>query len=98
VRSYDALLVRALAALGRREEGEGILTRLEEESRQHYVRAELLAMGFAALGDFDKAFAYLNRAFQDRSSGLIYLHVDPGYTPLRSDPRFAELVKRIGVK
>jgi serine/threonine-protein kinase len=98
VRSYDALLVRALAALGRREEGEAILTRLEEESRQHYVRAELMAMGFGALGDFDKAFAYLDRAFQDRSGGLIYLHVDPGYAPLRQDSRFAELVERIGVK
>ena len=41
--------MRALAALGRREEGEAILTRLEEESRQHYVRAEILAMGYGAL-------------------------------------------------
>ncbi len=98
VRSYDALLVRALAALGRREEGEAILTRLEDESRQHYVRAEVVAMGYAALPDFDRAFGWLERAFQDRSGGLIYLHLDPGYTPLREDPRFAELVKRIGVK
>jgi eukaryotic-like serine/threonine-protein kinase len=98
VRSYDALLVRALAALGRREEGEAILTRLEEESHQQYVRAEIVAMGYAALGDFDRAFAWLERAFKDRSGGLIYLHVDPGYGPLRQDPRFADLMARVEVK
>jgi hypothetical protein len=55
-------------------------------------------MGYGALGDLDRAFAHLERAFHDRSSGLIYLHVDPGYQPLRSDPRFADLVARIGLR
>jgi len=98
VRSYDAMIVRALAALGRRDEAEAILARLDEESRQHYVRAEILAMGYAALGDFDGAFASLERAFQARSGGMIYLHLDPGYAPLRGDARFSELVRRIGLK
>ena len=90
--------MRALAALDRRDEAEEILVRLEEESKQHYVRAEVLAMGYAALGNFDRAFACLERAFQTRSAGLIYLHVDPGYEPLREDPRFGQLVQRIGLK
>ncbi len=98
VRSYDALIVRALAALGRRDEAEAILTRLEEESRQQYVRAEILAMGYAALGEPDRAFACLERAFQARSAGLIYLHLDPAYQPLHADSRFGELVRRIGLK
>ncbi len=98
VRSYDALIVRALAPLGRREEADEILARLEEESRQQYVRAEVLAMGYAAGGNLDRAFALLERAYQARSAGLIYLHLDPGYEPLRKDPRFAELVARIGLK
>jgi tetratricopeptide (TPR) repeat protein len=98
VRSYDAFIVRALAPLGRREEAAEILARLEEESKQHYIRAEVLAMGYAALGESDRAFALLERAFQARSSGLIYLHLDPGYEPLRKDPRYAELVERIGLK
>ena len=98
VRSYDAYIVRALAPLGRREEAGEILTRLEEESRQHYIRAEILAMGYAAVGDFDRAFACLERAFQAKSAGLIYLHLDPGYAPLRGDSRFADLVRRIGLK
>ncbi|MGE5759195.1 MAG: protein kinase domain-containing protein [Gemmatimonadota bacterium] len=98
VRSYDAMIVRALAALGRRDEAEAILARLDEESRQQYVRSEILAMGYAAMGDLDHAFACLERAFQARSAGLIYLHVDPGYAPLRGDPRYADLVRRIGLK
>ena len=82
------MIVRALAALGRADEAQEILSRLESESRQHYVRAEYLAMGYAAIGDFDHAFESLERAFQARSGGLIYLHLDPGYAPLRNDPRF----------
>ncbi|HJQ64877.1 MAG TPA: tetratricopeptide repeat protein, partial [Gemmatimonadales bacterium] len=97
VRSYDAMIVRALAPLGRRDEAEAIMQRLDEESRQHYVRAEILAMGYAALGDLDHAFDCLERAFQARSAGMIYLHLDPGYAPLRADPRFADLVRRIGL-
>jgi TolB-like protein/tRNA A-37 threonylcarbamoyl transferase component Bud32 len=98
VRSYDAFIVRALAVLDRRDEADEILARLEEESRQHYVRAEILAMGYAALGDPDHAFDCLERAFQTRSAGLIYLHIDPGYKSLRDDPRFADLVRRIGLR
>jgi serine/threonine-protein kinase len=98
VRSYDAFIVRALAALDRRDEADEILARLEEESRQHYVRAEILAMGYAALGDLDRAFQCLERAFQTRSAGLIYLRVDPGYKPLRDDPRFDDLTGRIGLR
>ena len=98
VRAYDAYIVRALAPLGRRDEAEDILSRLEEESRQHYVRAEILAMGYAAMGDKDRAFALLERAFQARSAGLIYLHLDPGYESLRDDPRFEDLVQRIGLR
>jgi serine/threonine-protein kinase len=98
VRSYDAFIVRALAQLNRRDEAEEILSRLEDEARQHYVRAEILAMGYAALGNMDKAISSLERAYQTRSAGLIYLHLDPGYRPLRDDPRYQELVKRIGLR
>jgi len=75
-----------------------ILTRLEEQSRQHYVRSEIMAPGYAAVGDMDRAFACLERAFQVRSAGLIYLHVDPAYHSLRGDPRFGSLVERIGLR
>lgn len=98
VRSYDAFIVRALAALDRRDEAEEIMARLEDESKQTYMRAEILAMGYAALDMRDCAFACLERAFQTRSAGLIYLHVDPGYASLQDDPRFPALVARIGLR
>ncbi len=98
VRSYDANIVRALVALGQREEAEAIMMRLEEESRQHYMRSEILAMGYAALGAVDQAMVLLERAYQARAAGLIYLHLDPGYAPLRDDPRYADLVGRIGLR
>ena len=50
------------------------------------------------MGDLDRAFEALERAYQARSGGLIYLHLDPGYAPLRGDPRYAELVQRIGLR
>ncbi len=98
VRSYDALLVRALAAMGEREEAEAIMERLEEEAKQRYVRAEILAMGYAALGQHDLAFERLEGALASRSAGLIYLHLDPGYESLCDDPRFTELVQKVGVR
>ena len=98
VRSYDVMIVRALAALDRREEAEEIMSRLEAESKQQYVRTEYLAMGHGALGNMDKAFESLERAYQARSAGLIYLHLDPGYDPLRDDPRYTDILARIGVR
>jgi eukaryotic-like serine/threonine-protein kinase len=97
-RSWDAMIVRALAPLGQTEEAEAILARLEDESRRQYLRSEIIAMGYAAVGNFDRAFTSLERAYQDRSAGLMYLHLDPGYAPLRADPRYADLVARIGVR
>lgn len=77
VLSEGGMIVRALAALGRYDEAPAILARLDGESRHQYVRAEYLAMGFAAMGDTEKAFESLERAYQARSAGLIYLHLDP---------------------
>ncbi|MGH7582593.1 MAG: protein kinase domain-containing protein [Gemmatimonadales bacterium] len=98
VRSYDAMIVRPLVALGEAEEANAIMERLESQAKTEYLRSEVLAMGHAALGDLDKAFAALERAYDAHSAGLIYLHLDPGYGPLRGDPRFAALVKKIGLK
>jgi serine/threonine-protein kinase len=98
VRSYDAHLIRALAAMGQQEEAQAILERLEREAHEHYLRSEVLAMGYAAVGDFDGAFASLEHAVRARSAGLIFVHLDPGYAPLRADARFAGIVEQVGVK
>jgi len=49
-------------------------------------------------GNADKAFAWLNRAVEDRNAGLVYLTVDPKYARLRSDPRFTGIAARVGLK
>ena len=97
VRSYDAMIVRSLVVLDELDEARAIMDRLEAQAKTEYLRAEVLAMGHAALGENDKAFACLQRALDARSSGLIYLHLDPGYGPLRADPRHAAMVKKIGL-
>ena len=56
-----------------------------------------LATYYAALGEKDEAFAALNKALENRES-LANIKVNPGLDPLRSDPRFQELVQRIGFK
>jgi len=98
VRSYDAMIVRPLVAMGEMEEARAIMDRLAATARTEYVRAEVLAMGYAAIGDLDAAFANLHSALEARSAGLIYLHLDPGYGPLRKDPRYAELVRKVGLR
>jgi len=98
VRSYDAHIVRGLAGLMELEEAHAIMERLETEAEQRYVRGEVLAMGYAALAELDRAFGWLDRALEERSAGLIYLHLDPGYDPLREDPRYAEIVRKVGVR
>ncbi len=96
VASVDSFKARALAALGREDEARALL----EQARSHedYVRSEFMAAAWAAMGELDRAFEALETAFADRSAGLIYLNVDPAYEPLRNDPRYVDLVERIGLK
>lgn len=56
-----------------------------------------LAFALAALGDKDAAFAELERAFRARSSVLIWIKAMPIYDPLRDDPRFDELLRKMGL-
>jgi TolB-like protein/Flp pilus assembly protein TadD len=97
VPSYDAFVARALAATGEEEKARRILSGLVERSRERYIRPEVLAVGYGSVGDFDAAFAHLEEALAARSAGLIYLAVDQIYAPLRSDPRFSELVAKVGL-
>lgn len=96
--SSRAFLAQALAALGRENEARELLEKLEVGVEGGYVRDEFVAAAYGALGDFDPAFAALDRALEARSAGLIYLHVDPSYDPLRKDPRYQRLVDAVGVR
>jgi serine/threonine protein kinase/TolB-like protein/Tfp pilus assembly protein PilF len=68
----------------------------QEESKKHYVSPIYIAMDFAMLGEKDRAFEWLDKAYEDRSGWLLELKFDPEWDNLRGDPRFAALTARVG--
>jgi TolB-like protein/DNA-binding winged helix-turn-helix (wHTH) protein len=90
-------LGRACAVSGRQVEARKILDRLKGLSRRRYVMPYHIATIYAALGDRDQAFAWLQKAFDERDDRLMFLKVDPFWDSLRSDPRYAKLVRGIGL-
>jgi tetratricopeptide (TPR) repeat protein len=87
----------AHARMGERAKALAIVDRLLALRRQKYVSAYYFAVVYTALGNNDDAMRWLERAFDERSDFLIYLAVDPIFDPLRADPRFSRLVRRIGL-
>lgn len=90
-------LGNAYAASGQRNEANKLLDELHELSKGRYVAAYDLALVYAGLGDNEETVAWLERAYQDRSAWLVWLKVDPRLDRLHADPRFDELVRRIGL-
>jgi Flp pilus assembly protein TadD len=90
-------LARAYALAGKREEAQKNLDELLQLSKQRYVSPTSIAMIYIALGDKDKAFAWLDDGDKARDLNIVRLKVDPRYESLRSDPRFADLVRRVGL-
>ena len=86
----------AYARQGRLADARAILPRLQSHIDKTGVGRYEIALVYAGLGDKDNAFQWLDRAYQARDKGMTYLIADPCLDPLRSDPRFAALVKRIG--
>jgi serine/threonine-protein kinase len=70
----------------------------EQRAAKEYVSPLRIAILAMRTGNLDKAFAWMNRAVEDRNAGLVYLTVDPKYARLRSDPRFAQLCQHVGLK
>jgi Flp pilus assembly protein TadD len=85
----------AHAASGKSEKAHQILTRLRELSEQRYVSPSEFATVHLALGDKNRALAYLEKGYEERSSYLTYLKADPFLDPLRDDPRFQSLLRRL---
>jgi TolB-like protein/DNA-binding winged helix-turn-helix (wHTH) protein/Tfp pilus assembly protein PilF len=82
---------------GHRAEAEQVLTRLSELANAKYVTPYGVALVYSGLGDKNQAFAWLNKAVAGRSHWLVWLNRDPRWDRLRSDPRFADLKKRVGL-
>jgi TolB-like protein/DNA-binding winged helix-turn-helix (wHTH) protein len=85
------------AITGRKQQALKILARLKSRSEREYVEPSRIAMVFAGLGDRDQAISWLSRAADERDSRVQFLKVNPTWDPLRSDPRFQALLRRIGL-
>ncbi len=73
------------------------IAELEEHVRKDGVGRYEIALVYAGLGDKKEAFKWLEDAFHAHDVGLVYLKVDPCLDPLRSDPRFTDLMRRVGL-
>lgn len=82
---------------GRKAEANKVLAELLELNRHRYVTPVALVQVYIGLGAKDQAFAWLEKAYQERSYFMAYLKVIPLADPLRSDPRFDDLLRRIGL-
>ncbi len=94
--AYLAALGHVYATSGRRREALQILEDLETRSKSGYVSSLDIATVRLGLGDTDAALTTLDRAVRDHDGGLVFLAVDPRYDPVRQDPRFLCLLRRIG--
>jgi TolB-like protein/Tfp pilus assembly protein PilF len=92
-----SMLGHAYAVSGKKAEALKIIDGLKELSKSVYVAPYTIAIVYAGLGDKDQAFAWLDRAYDDRSGYLTWLTTDPQLDGLRSDPRFADLLRRVGL-
>ncbi len=91
-----ALLGHLFAMSGKKEQALKTLRQLEEISRQRYVSSYSFAIVYAELNEKDKAFQWLEKCYQERCIHMLGIKFDPVVKNLRSDPRFAELVRRVG--
>jgi tetratricopeptide (TPR) repeat protein len=89
-------LAYAYGRAGKRTEASKLIEELERRAKHDNMRPMPLVWAYAGLGDKEKAFALLEIAYAERRGALFYLNVDPLFEPLRSDPRFADLVRRVG--
>ena len=87
----------ANARAGRRAEAERIVAQMHAAEKTHYVRPYYIACVWSALGDKDKAFAELERSLAEKDCYIPRMRVDPFLDPLRDDPRFSSLLKRMNL-
>jgi hypothetical protein len=82
---------------GRIDDARGVLAAMKERAHTDYVAPILLAWVYAHLNEIDLAFECLDRAYEERSCTLALGIRAPMYDPLRLDPRFDNLIKKLGL-
>ena len=95
----NELAALGLAYASSHQEGEArkVLGQLKERSQQTYVQPMWVAVIHLALGEKEQAFDWMQKAYDDRSAWLVYLKVDPLFDSVRADPRFTDLLRRVGL-
>jgi tetratricopeptide (TPR) repeat protein len=93
----QAALAQTCGMAGKKKEAKEILERLTVLAKEQYVSSYFFAGIYAGLGENDQALAYLEKAYEEKSHWLIYLHIDPGMDTLRGEQRFQNLLCRIGL-
>src|SRR5690349_15133494 len=91
------VLACALARAGRRAEAQKVIDDLIVASKNKFVSQTSMAMGYAGLGDKDKAFEWLNKALESHDEQIIWIYKHPMFATLREDPRYKELLKRLNL-
>jgi len=92
-----ASLGHAYALSGKRREAQVVLDALKERSRRSYVSPTIIAFIYIGLGEKDQAFAWLDKAYEGRDFILVQLKAEPTFDSLRSDQRFVDLLRRVGL-
>lgn len=92
-----AMIGYAYAKAGKRGEAEKILRKMEDLAKRRFIDANKMVVIYTALGDKDRAFEWLEKDFEARSSSVFEIGVDPRIDDLRSDIRFKNLLQRIGL-
>ena len=91
-----AYLAYALGSAGSIEEAKGLIDELLEAAKERYVSAFTIAVAYTGLGDRDSTLYWLERALDQRAGGLFKINVDPMFDELRNEPRFKELLHKLG--
>jgi TolB-like protein/Tfp pilus assembly protein PilF len=92
-----AALAHSYGKAGRAKEALQILDELTKLAGHKYVAPHFFAGIYIGLGENDRALEYLEKSYEEHSHWLIYLHIDPGMDDLRHDPRFLDLLRRVGL-
>jgi TolB-like protein/Tfp pilus assembly protein PilF len=91
------VLIHAYAQAGRRNDALRLLAELHKRRSKGYVPAGAFVNAYVGLDERDQAFFWMEQAFKEQSNILQFLKVHPYFDPLRKDPRFADLVHRVGL-
>ena len=94
----ESALGRVYADAGNRTEATKVLNQLRERMRDQFVSGAFVATVYVGLGEIDEAFAALAEGAAQHSWFVPFWKVDPELDPLRSDPRFAALLKKVGLE